>query len=99
MAKLFFLLSGESESLPAAEVKAILEAEGYGYSNPQVLDQLLRMEAEVSCVKAVQMRAAFTRLCALEIFVSDATETAAAEAAANADFETVLKPGDSFRYG
>ena len=34
MAKLFFLLSGESETLPAAEVKAILEAEGYGYSSP-----------------------------------------------------------------
>ena len=96
MANLFFLLSGESESLPPAEVKAILEAESYGYSNPQVLDQLLRLEAEVGCVKAVQVRAAFTRLCAWEIFVSDATEAASVEAAAHADFETVLKPGESF---
>ncbi len=96
MAKLFFLLSGESESLPAAEVKAILEAEGYGYANPQVLDQILLLEAEVGCVKAVQVRAAFTRLCALELFTSDATEAAACEAAGEADFEAVLKPGESF---
>ena len=96
MAKLFFLLSGESETLPAAEVKAILEAEGYGYSSPQVLDQTLRLEAEISCVKAVQVRAAFTRLCALEVFISAATETTACEAACNADFEAILKPGESF---
>ena len=96
MAKLFFLLSGESESLPAAEVKAILEAEGYGYADPQVLDQLLRLEADVGCVKAVQVRAAFTRLCAQEIFVSDGSEAAAVDAVGHADFEAVLKPGESF---
>jgi tRNA (guanine10-N2)-dimethyltransferase len=96
VAKIFFLLSGESESLPAAEVKAILEAEGYGYENPQVLDQTLRLEAEVGCVKAVQVRAAFTRLCALEVFTSEATETAAIEAASNADLQAVLKAGESF---
>ena len=46
MAKLFFLLSGENESLPAAEVKAILEAEGYQYANAEEFDQVLRLEAE-----------------------------------------------------
>ena len=96
MAKLFFLLSGESESLPAAEVKAILEAEGYSYANPEVLDQTLRLEADANCVSAVQVRAAFTRLCALELFTSEATETAVTEAAGNADFKAVLKPGESF---
>ena len=96
MAKLFFLLSGESESLPAAEVKAILEAEGYGYGNVEVLDQTLRLESELSSVQAVQVRAAFTRLCALELFKSDATETEITEAASNTDFKAVLKPGESF---
>ncbi len=47
MAKLFFLLSGENESLPAAEVKAILEAEGYQYANAEEFDQVLRLEAEL----------------------------------------------------
>jgi tRNA (guanine10-N2)-dimethyltransferase len=96
VAKLFFLLSGESESLPASEVKAILEAEGYSYMNPEALDQTLRLEADPECVQAVQVRAAFTRFCALELFTSDATETAATEAAGNADFKAVLKPGESF---
>ena len=96
MARLFFLLSGESQTLPVAEVKAILEAEGYSYANPEVLDQTLRLEADPSCVRAVQVRAAFTRLCALELFTSDATETAVIEAAGTTDFEAVLKPSESF---
>lgn len=96
MAKLFFLLSGESESLPAAEVKAILEAEGYPYANAEVLDQTLRLEAELGSVQAVHVRAAFTRLCALELFKSDATETDIVEAASNTDFKSILKPSESF---
>jgi tRNA (guanine10-N2)-dimethyltransferase len=95
-AKLFFLLSGESETLPASEVKAILEAEGYGYANPQVLDQILQLEADPDCAHSVQVRAAFARLCALEIFVSDATEDSAVEAARKSNFEAVLKLGESF---
>jgi len=96
LAKLFFLLSGESESLPVAEVKAILEAEGYRYADTEVLDQTLRLEAELSCVQTVHVRAAFTRLCALELFKSDATENDIAEATSNTDFKSVLKPGESF---
>ncbi len=96
MPKLFFLLSGENPTLPASEVKAILEAEGYSYANVEVLDQTLRLEAELDCVQAVQVRAAFTRVCALELFTSDATETEAAKAANQTDFTAVLKPGESF---
>ena len=96
MAKLFFLLSGESESLPAAEVKAILEAEGYAYSSAEILDQILRLEAELDVVKTVQVRAAFTRLCALELFKSDATEDEITKVANTIDFKTVLKSGESF---
>ena len=96
MPKLFFLLSGESESLPTAEVKAILEAEGYEYGNVEVLDQTLRLEADLSCVGAVQVRAAFTRLSALELFKSDAAQARITEAACETDFKAVLKPGESF---
>ena len=39
MAKLFFLLSGEHESLPVSELKAILETEGYVYKVLEKLDQ------------------------------------------------------------
>jgi tRNA (guanine10-N2)-dimethyltransferase len=94
--KLFFLLSGENESLPAAEVKAILEAEGYGYSNPEEFDQVLRLEAKLGCVQTVQVRSAYTRVCALELFVSNANLNDIAKAASETDFKAVLKTGESF---
>ena len=96
MPKLFFLLSGENESLPAAEVKAILEAEGYQYSNPEEFDQVLRLEAEVRSVQPVQVRSAYTRVCALELFVSNANLPDINKAASETDFKNVLKPGESF---
>jgi tRNA (guanine10-N2)-dimethyltransferase len=96
LSKLFFLLSGENESLPAAEVKAILEAEGYGFKNDKELDQVLRLESELSCVHAVQIRSAYTRVCALELFVSNANMDGIAKAASETDFRAVLKSGESF---
>jgi tRNA (guanine10-N2)-dimethyltransferase len=96
VAKLFFLLSGENESLPAAEVKAILETEGYPYTNAEEFDQLLRLEAELGSVQAVQVRSAYTRVCALELFVSNANLTDIAKAASKTNFKAVLKAGESF---
>ena len=96
MSKLFYLLSGENKSLPAAEVKAILEAEGYQYVNSEEFDQVLRLEAEVDSVQAVQVRSAYTRVCALELFVSNANLTDIAKAASKTDFKSVLKPSESF---
>jgi tRNA (guanine10-N2)-dimethyltransferase len=96
VAKLFFLLSGENESLPAAEVKAILEAEGYPYSNAEEFDQVLRLEAAVGSAQSVQVRSAYTRVCALELFVSNANLIDIARAASQTDFKAVLKVGESF---
>jgi tRNA (guanine10-N2)-dimethyltransferase len=90
------LLSGENKSLPAAEVKAILEAEGYSYSDPHELDQILRLEGQLESVKVVQIRSAYTRVCAQEVLLSNATYSEIAEAAAKTDFKAVLKPGESF---
>jgi tRNA (guanine10-N2)-dimethyltransferase len=94
--KLFFLLSGENESMPAAEVKAILEAEGYSYANAVEFDQILRLEAEVGSVQTVQVRSAYTRVCALELFVTNANHSDIAKAASETDFKAVLNPGESF---
>ncbi len=96
MPKLFFLLSGENETLPSAEVKAILEAEGYRFSNVSEFDQILRLEAEVGSVQPVQVRSAYTRFCALELFVANANFIDIAKAAAETDFKAVLKPGEKF---
>lgn len=96
MPKLFFLLSGENETLPASEVKAILEAEGYPYNNVELLDQVLRLEASFDSVKVVPIRSAFTRVCALELFVSNANLKDTFQVASETDFGSVLKPGESF---
>lgn len=96
MPKLFFLLSGENTSLPAAEVRAILEAEGYGYTGVEEMDQVLRLESQLECVKVVQIRSAYTRVCAQELLVANATYEDISEAAAKTDFKAVLKPGESF---
>ncbi len=96
MPKLFFLLSGENESLPSAEVKAILESEGYQFSNAQEYDQVLRLEAELGSVQPVQIRSAYTRVCALELFVSNANLADIATAASETNFKAVLKESESF---
>jgi tRNA (guanine10-N2)-dimethyltransferase len=94
--RLFFLLSGENPTMPAAEVKAILEAEGYTYKVSGLMDQVLRLEAVVESVKVIPVRSAYTRLCALELFVSNADYTDIIKAIVETDFKGVLKPGESF---
>jgi len=59
-------------------------------------DQILRLEADIESVQAVQVRSAYTRFCALELFVANADFDDIAKAAAETDFKAVLKPGESF---
>lgn len=96
MPKLFFLLSGENPTLPASEVKAILEAEGYSYSNASVMDQILRLEASLESVKVVPIRSAYTRVSAQELVLANATYTDIADAVSKVDFSRVIQPGESF---
>lgn len=96
MPKLFFLLSGENPTLPTAEVKAILEAEGYKYKKPQLLDQILRLEAKLDCTNSVSLIVAFTRVAAMELFICDAIEEEIFKEAGKIDFNTLLKPDESF---
>jgi tRNA (guanine10-N2)-dimethyltransferase len=96
VARLFFLLSGEHETLPTAELKAILEAEGYAYRILERLDQVLRVEADPKCVEAVKNRAALTRLCGLELFACEAEPSEAVKAIRSANLSEVLKSGESF---
>ena len=96
MARLFFLLSGEHETLPAAELKAILEAEGCPYKVLERLDQVLRIEADPTCVEAIQKRAALTRLCGLELYICEAEPSEAVKALRLTGLNEVLKSGESF---
>jgi tRNA (guanine10-N2)-dimethyltransferase len=96
VAKLFFLLSGENETLPAAELKAILEAEGFAYTITEKLDQLVRLEADSRSVKAVHHRSAYTMASALELFTCQAQDKSITQGADAADFKNTLKEGESF---
>lgn len=96
MAKLFFLLSGEHESLPASELKAILEAEDCQYKVLEKLDQVLRLESNLNCVYSLKHRAAFTRLCGQELFNCEADIESIMKTACSTNFEEILKQTESF---
>ena len=96
MANLFLLLSGEHEDLPLSEVRAVLEAENRPYRVMEKLDQILRLEADLTCVKDLKRRAAFTRLCALELFTSSSEASGIIKAAQKVRFEELLEAGESF---
>ncbi len=96
MAKLFFLLSGENETLPTAELIAILEAEGYSYSVTEKLDQLVRLEADLRCVEAVHRRSAYTMASGLELFTCQAQDSKVNQAANALDFRSFLSKDESF---
>jgi tRNA (guanine10-N2)-dimethyltransferase len=96
LAKLFFLISGEYESLSFSELKAILETEGYAYSVIEKLDQTARIETDTKSIERIQRRSTYTRICALELFASDATVDAIVKAAEATNFRDVLKEGETF---
>jgi tRNA (guanine10-N2)-dimethyltransferase len=96
VAKLFFLLSGEQETLPASEVKAILETEGYDFKLLEKLDQTIRIETDSNCVEAIKRRAAFTRLCGLELFSCEAETSKIVKATHFISLNEVLGDGESF---
>jgi len=72
VAKLFFLISGEHQTLPVSEVQAILKAEGIKYRIVEKLTQVMRLEADGSSVDPIKFRSAMTRVCCQEIFNCEA---------------------------
>jgi tRNA (guanine10-N2)-dimethyltransferase len=96
VARLFFLLSGENETLPAAELTAILEAENIPYKVRKRLDQLVSLESDLESIEAVHRRSAYTMMSALELFACEAKEARIEETIQNTDFRPFLKPSESF---
>jgi len=72
VAKLFFLISGEHQTLPVSEVQAILRAEGYDYRIVEKLTQVLRLEADAKSIESIKLRSGLTRVCCQEIFNCEA---------------------------
>ncbi|MFP3984481.1 MAG: DNA methyltransferase [Candidatus Bathyarchaeia archaeon] len=96
MPRLFFLVSGEHETLPFAEVEAVLEAENIAYKKPEKLPQILRLETAVKTVKIVEKRAALTRICCQEILCCQASFAEIMKTLQHASLDSILCPGESF---
>ena len=96
MAKLFFLISGEHQTLPVSEVQAIFEAEGIDYRIVEKLTQVLRLEADTNSVEPIKFRSAMTRKCCREAFNCEANLN---EILANINSESIeefIEGGESF---
>jgi tRNA (guanine10-N2)-dimethyltransferase len=66
---LFFFLSGENNTLPASEIKAILEAEGFHYEVLNHLDQVLRLRVGQKALPSLTRRLAYTKFVGFELFM------------------------------
>ena len=96
MPNLFFFLSGEHQDLPVAELEAILETEGFPYKINEKLDQILRLEVNPKCTETLKHRAAFTRLCALELFNCSASTSSIIKNLHAAHVDETLRENESF---
>jgi len=95
VAKLFFLVSGEHQTLPVSEVQAILEAEGYKYRILENLTQVLRLEVDPNSVEPIKFRSALTRVCCREIFNCEANISEILANISSGSMEEFIE-GDSF---
>ncbi len=96
MVNLFFLISGEFETLSFSELKAILEAENYPYQLVEKLDQTVRLQTDPQSVAQILRRSSYTRICSQELFCCEATDQAITEAVNDAGFQNILAKGESF---
>jgi len=65
--RLFFILSGEHASLPAAEIRAILESAGLEYTRPEQNYRLLTLEAPEEALKPVSERSLMYDWCGVRL--------------------------------
>jgi len=72
MDRYFFVVSGELESLPFAELGAILESESINYRVIDTLDQVIILECSNDPCKVIARRAAYTHICCKLIFCCEA---------------------------
>jgi tRNA (guanine10-N2)-dimethyltransferase len=93
---IFFLVSGENQTLPFSEVKAILEAEGFAYEVLKSFPQVLRVHSDSNCIEAVQRRASMMRICGVEAFNCQAEMKEINRNVEEADVASYIGENESF---
>jgi len=96
VARLFFLVSGEHPTLPFSELKAVLDAEGFGNRVLEKLIQVLRVEVDIKAVDEVRRRAALTRVCCQEAFSCLPNMSAVVKNIESAELGDFLDSGETF---
>jgi tRNA (guanine10-N2)-dimethyltransferase len=89
--RLFFLLSGEHQRLPAAEIKAILDSEKIPFKNVKTFKQILSLDAEENAVLKVHARASYTKSCCIELFNEIVDEEDILRRVSEIEYETFVK--------
>ena len=89
---LYAYLSGEHPTLPLAELKAILEAEGQPYRVLHVFEQLALLEAPRPAAPLVVSRAGMVKELGVVVAVAEADHGSIVDAAKDADWSPVKCP-------
>jgi len=94
--KLFFILSGEHESLPQAEVEAILESEGVPYTPVSRSYRLLTLESQEQALKVVSDRSLMFDSCGVVLGECEAEENEIRRLVRSQPIENLLGGLESF---
>jgi len=93
---LFFVVSGEHPTLPSAEVKAILEAEGFRYRVQEESLKLFRARVSPRCLDEVSARSTMFETCGIEIFKCENDLKTILDKACQTDFTALINSNESF---
>ncbi len=93
---LFFVLSGEHESLPAAEIQAILESEGFQSSSAVSNYRLLTLEAPPKALTRVAERSLMYDWCGVRVGECKADESQILSFVKNQPLDELTKDVRSF---
>ena len=94
--RLFFVLSGEHDSLPAAEIKAIIESEGLPYSSAVSSYRLLTLTAPSEALRRVSERSLMYGWCGIRLGECDADERQILNFVKNQPLEELARGIQSF---
>lgn len=94
--RLVFIISGEHPTLPAAEVKAILEAENLGYRVVEESFKLLILEASSLSLAKVASRSVLYEVCGVLIFRCPNDLEQIVKQTKQTDFTQHIGSGESF---
>lgn len=94
--ELFFYVSGEHETLPQAEIKAILEGYNLPYRNTAFIPRFLCFESDVKCLSIIAKRSCFTKICGVVILKCAVDKEAIFREIGDIDYNNFIKKEQTF---